>query len=63
MPHNLVVTDAEVEKIEEGNAGNKEYKRQCDRILGHFNKFKCETDDWTIEDIIKTSEVEFEGDT
>ena len=63
MPHNLVETDAEVEKIEEGNAGNKEYKRQCDRILGHFNKFKCETenDDRSIEDIIKASEVEFEG--
>ena len=63
MPSNITVTDEEVERIEEGNAGNREYRRQCERILGHFCQFlkDKEEEERPIEDIIKSSETEFEG--
>ena len=44
MPTNIEVGEGDVEKIEAGNAGNKEYKRQCQRILVHFISYKNETE-------------------
>ena len=63
MPSSISVTDEEVERIEEGNAGNKEYRRQCERILGHLSQFlkDKEKEERPIEEIIKSSELEFEG--
>ena len=62
MPTNIELGEGEVEKIEAGNAGNKEYKRQCQRILGHFISYKNETekDDRDLSDIVK-NEQEFEA--
>ena len=62
MPTNIEVGDGDVEKIEEGNAGNKEYRRQCERILGHFISYKTETekDDRDLSEIVK-NDLEFEA--
>ena len=63
MPNTISLTVEEVERIEEGNVGNKEYKRQCERILGHLCQFlkDKEKEVRSIEEIIKTSETEFES--
>ena len=63
MPSNITVTDDEVERSEEGTAGNKEYRRQCERILGHFCQFlkDKEGEERPVEELIKSSEAEFEG--
>ena len=62
MPNTISLTVEEVERIEEGNAGNKEYKRQGERILGHLSQFfkDKENEERSIEEIIRTSENEFE---
>ena len=62
MPTNIEVGEGDVERIEAGNAGNKEYKRQCQRILGHFISYKNETekDDRDLSEIVK-NEQEFEA--
>jgi hypothetical protein len=62
MPTNIEVSEGDVERIEEGNAGNKEYRRQCQRILGHFIAYKTETekDDRDLSEIVK-NEQEFEA--
>ena len=62
MPTNIEVGEEAIERIEAGNAGNQEYRRQCDRILGHFISYTKETekDDRELSDIVK-NEQDFEA--
>ena len=58
MPGNRVISDEEVVQAGEGSKGNKEYKRQCERILGHFKTFLRETekDERDLVDVVKCDE-------
>ena len=50
------------EKIEEFNTSNKEYKRQCKIIMGHFKAYKTETEkEYRDMEEIVINELEFEA--
>ena len=62
MPFNVIIGEDEVERIETGTGGNKEYKRQIERILNHFLTFvkDVKKDGRSIEDIYANSKEDFE---
>ena len=62
MPTNVELGEGDVERIEEGGVGSKEYKRQCERILGHFITYRTETekDNRDMLDVVQ-NEADFEA--
>ena len=63
MPQNVVIDQVEVERIEAGTSGNKEYKRQVERILKHFSTYLTDTEkeERSIEDVYAESSEVCEG--